>query len=732
MKHSKAGQSLLSRDPNLWLEATSENTQAAISIMLSNFDEALHHGQRARSLAEESGVMSALVASLGNLGNLHFHLGRFEEAADYLHNAISLAGAGSENSTAVRETLAQIYIADGRAAEATELLDQIECALPVDDARGRYVFRHTQLTRAKLLLRQERWADALASTNEVITLAEQSGDILLRSAAIAVKAELFIHSERLPEALSLLDAVVPELPRQSASLYAEYEGLLGLASAKQSREVARAHLGRALRVFQHLRNAPSSQELTRKWIDVAKDKEGELSAAGDASPSQAVRDAFQAVTMMLLHARKPGVVAEQLIELTKQLDCCEVARAHVVSTDEARKNPSEWPDGAMTGPALSDMFTLLVDERTNIRFEIQSKGDVESRATVNAIALFLSTIQELERARVEREERLTLWPIEDVPVMNDHAVVNGKMRELMTTARRVATTDISVLLTGESGTGKEILARAIHTLSNRADQPFVPFNCAALPRDMLESQLFGHRRGAFTGADRDNPGVIRAARGGTLFLDEIGELNIDLQPKLLRFLESGEICPLGETTPFTVKVRIIAATNARLDEAVKAGRFREDLFYRLNVVRLQIPPLRDRRDELPPLVHHFVTNAAIEYRKGQIRIAENTMERLLLAPWPGNIRQLQNELRRMIALADTDAILTPAALSTDVADDAAAERDAAFAPPFNGKLNPTLARLEREMIHAALQQHQGKMDAAAKALGISRKGLYLKRQRLGL
>ena len=347
----------------------------------------------------------------------------------------------------------------------------------------------------------------------------------------------------------------------------------------------------------------------------------------------------------------------------------------------------------------------------------------------------LSTIQEIERARTEREERLTLWPLEDVPVMNDHAVVNGKMRELMTTARRVATTNISVLLTGESGTGKEILARAIHTFSDRADKPFVPFNCAALPRDMLESQLFGHRRGAFTGADRDNPGVIRAARGGTLFLDEIGELSIDLQPKLLRFLESGEICPLGETTPFTVNVRIIAATNAKLEQAVTNGRFREDLFYRLNVVRLQIPALRERRDELPSLVHHFVTKAAIEYRKGQIRIAENTMERLLLAPWPGNIRQLQNELRRMIALADADAILTPAALSSDVAgaaEDAAAQRDQALVPPPNAKLNPTLARIEREMIHAALQQHHGKMDAAAKALGISRKGLYLKRQRLGV
>ena len=173
-----------------------------------------------------------------------------------------------------------------------------------------------------------------------------------------------------------------------------------------------------------------------------------------------------------------------------------------------------------------------------------------------------------------------------------------------------------MLITGESGTGKEVVARAIHDTPTARDKPFVPFNCAAIPREMLESQLFGHRRGAFTGADRDNPGVIRAARGGTLFLDEIGELGLDLQPKLLRFLESGEISPLGETTPFTVNVRIVAATNANLERLVQDGRFREDLFYRLNVVRLPIPPLRERRDEIPALVHHFIARAAAEYGKG--------------------------------------------------------------------------------------------------------------------
>jgi transcriptional regulator with PAS, ATPase and Fis domain len=189
-----------------------------------------------------------------------------------------------------------------------------------------------------------------------------------------------------------------------------------------------------------------------------------------------------------------------------------------------------------------------------------------------------------------------LWPLEDPTTDDQRNVVRGEMRRLMDYARRIARTKVNVLITGESGTGKEILARAIHEFSDRAAKPFVPFNCTAIPRDLLESQLFGHRRGAFTGADRDQLGLIRAAREGTLFLDEIGELGLDLQPKLLRFLESGEIAPLGEPNSLTVDVRIVAATNAKLEDAVRSGRFREDLFYRLNVVRLTSPPLRERSD----------------------------------------------------------------------------------------------------------------------------------------
>jgi DNA-binding NtrC family response regulator len=351
------------------------------------------------------------------------------------------------------------------------------------------------------------------------------------------------------------------------------------------------------------------------------------------------------------------------------------------------------------------------------------------------VLLLMGSIRELQRARAEREEHLALWPIDELPLEDENAVINGRMREVMTLARRVAPTSASVLITGESGTGKEIVARAIHGYSTRAQKPFIPFNCTAIPREMLESQLFGHRRGAFTSADRDNPGLIRAARDGTLFLDEIGELGADLQPKLLRFLESGEICPLGESTPLNVDVRIVAATNRNLEELVREGRFREDLFYRLNVIRVSLPPLRERRDEIPPLVYHFVMRAAAEFKKGRIRVADETMEHLLLFPWPGNVRQLHNEIRRMVALADADATLKPAALSQDIRKSTAkppARPPGQIAVSLDDKLTPTISRIEREMIRSALRAHQGRLEEAARALGISRKGLYLKRQRLGL
>jgi transcriptional regulator with PAS, ATPase and Fis domain len=310
------------------------------------------------------------------------------------------------------------------------------------------------------------------------------------------------------------------------------------------------------------------------------------------------------------------------------------------------------------------------------------------------------------------------------------------MREVMLYARKIAPSTATVLITGESGTGKEVLARAIHRYSLRSKKPFVPFNCTAVPRELIESHLFGFKRGAFTGADRDNPGLIRAAKDGTLFLDEIGELSLELQPKLLRFIESGEINPLGEASPFSVNVRIVAATNANLKKLVEDGRFREDLYYRLSVVPIELPPLRERREEIAPLAQHFALKWSHEMGKGCIRVAEDLLAHLAVYSWPGNIRQLSNEINRMVAMAEPDARLTldhlPRALRMETEQLKRREHGLEVAVALEDSLDNALSVVEREMIKVALRQNNGRVEAAAKALGISRKGLYLKRQRLGL
>jgi transcriptional regulator with GAF, ATPase, and Fis domain len=234
--------------------------------------------------------------------------------------------------------------------------------------------------------------------------------------------------------------------------------------------------------------------------------------------------------------------------------------------------------------------------------------------------------------------------------------------------RRNLLVDAKVLITGESGSGKELVAQAIHNESSRADKAFVAVNCAGLPETLLESELFGHVRGSFTGAYRDKLGKLEMADSGTVFLDEIGEMTLRMQGLLLRFLETGELQKVGaDHVTRRVNVRVVAATNRNLRDMIGQGLFREDLFYRLNVVPLHVPPLRERRVEIPALATHYLQKWAHENGKGDLRIAEETMEYLVLYRWPGNVRQLANEMRRMAALAESGAVLMPEHLSPDIA-----------------------------------------------------------------
>jgi DNA-binding NtrC family response regulator len=251
---------------------------------------------------------------------------------------------------------------------------------------------------------------------------------------------------------------------------------------------------------------------------------------------------------------------------------------------------------------------------------------------------------------------------DDAPEVPGLVAASPAMRRLLADIGRLAGSRATVVITGESGTGKEVIAHALHGLSPRASAPMVAFNRAAVPHDLFEGQLFGYRKGAFTGASADHLGVVRAADGGTLFLDEIGELPLDIQPKLLRFLDNGEVFPLGAQRPVNVDVRVIAATNRDLAAEVRRGRFREDLYYRLQVVPLVVPPLRERREDVAPLARHFARQLAADDGGRPPAFTPDALARLGAHPWPGNVRELRNVIARALAYAPRPEVITRAQL----------------------------------------------------------------------
>jgi hydrogenase-4 transcriptional activator len=306
------------------------------------------------------------------------------------------------------------------------------------------------------------------------------------------------------------------------------------------------------------------------------------------------------------------------------------------------------------------------------------------------------------------------------------------MQRVADQIQRMQGNDLTVLITGESGTGKDLVARAIHAGSPRRDNMFLPYNCTSATRELADSQLFGHRRGSFTGAVADQPGVLRTAVGGTLFLDEVGDLPLDVQPKLLRFLEQGEVLPVGDTRPQRVDVRVVAATNVDLESRVSDGKFREDLFYRLSVIHMHVPPLRERREEIPHLSTFFLREACERLGKPGVRLSADTLDLFDTFPWPGNVRQLRNEVQRAVAMAPPAGLITPELLSA--AFGTRGLRVDTNSPSRHRQ--PTLAaaveKIEREMIQAALQRASGNISESARLLGLTRRGLYLKMERLGV
>jgi len=344
--------------------------------------------------------------------------------------------------------------------------------------------------------------------------------------------------------------------------------------------------------------------------------------------------------------------------------------------------------------------------------------------------LLLAIRKAKERERLRRANQLlrrdVMRAVGERPIVAASPVMIG----VLETLERAAEFKSTVLLTGESGTGKEVLARAIHAQSPRRGEAFVAVNCAAIPENLLESELFGHARGAFTGADRARRGLFVEAHGGTLFLDEIGELPVPLQAKLLRVLQEEEVRPVGESKARRVDVRVIAATVRELESDVASGRFREDLFYRLNVMRVHVPPLRDRREDIPLLLDHYLAQFRESLGRPVREIGDEALAKLTAYRWPGNVRELANVIERAVILASGEQITLRELPAELVSAAAPAASDAFAANDFS--LRRARRAAESELIRSALRATEGNRTHAAKLLGISHRALLYKLKEYGI
>ncbi|MEK7705882.1 MAG: sigma-54 dependent transcriptional regulator [Myxococcota bacterium] len=385
-------------------------------------------------------------------------------------------------------------------------------------------------------------------------------------------------------------------------------------------------------------------------------------------------------------------------------------------------------------PTTVIMMSAFVDLETAVEALKMGAADYVSKP-FKADEVLLKIRMAEERARLEEEKaRLQAENARlrgESPDEPPSGIVGKSQRvaEIFKVIRKVADYKSTVLLVGESGTGKELVARALHDQSVRRDAPFVPINCGAIPEALLESELFGHVKGAFTDASRTKTGLIEEASTGTLFLDEIGELPLTLQVKLLRFLQEDEIRRVGDTHAIAVDVRVVAATARDLTQMVKAGTFREDLYYRLNVLQLRIPPLRERKDDIPLLVDHFVTKYAARLRRDDMTVSRDALRALMDYAWPGNIRELENTIERAMVLADANHI--------DVHDLPERLRDDRAELPLsflgdNLSVKKAVRTIERELIRRALEKTSGNRTRAAELLEISHRALLYKIKEYGL
>jgi DNA-binding NtrC family response regulator len=460
----------------------------------------------------------------------------------------------------------------------------------------------------------------------------------------------------------------------------------------------------ALRKFHVL--VVDDEELYRRALErILRRAGGQVTTARDASEAMA-QVASQPFDAVLCDVKMPGLSG---LELVRQV--------HEVDPDLPCIVITGYGSPASSAAAL-DAGAFWYLEKP---FE-QGHLDVVRRLVEQAV----------EHGRLKSENRLLQSQLRS-RYRFENIVGNGPaLRRVLELVEKVADTDSTVLITGESGTGKERIARALHWGSRRADRMFVTVNCGAIPEELLESELFGHVRGAFTNAVSHREGRFSLADGGTIFLDEIGDMSPSLQVKLLRVLQDRTFEPVGSSKTVKVDVRVVAATNQNLEEAIRDGRFREDLFYRLNVIPIHVPPLRERREDVPLLVHHFLDTLAQEKALQVDGISDEAMSCLCTYDWPGNVRELENLMERLVVLRQQGEIGIADLPETLRTGPAQASPLAPRVPPTGLSFNDVVSQLEADLILQALEQTRGNKNQAARLLGLNRTTLIekIKKKRL--
>jgi DNA-binding NtrC family response regulator len=719
---------LLASTDDIWLKGYLSINSAVVRLHCADVAEAEHAAQLALSYSEESGHRATKRAANATLGHIQLSRGHLDAARKRFAISLECCEAGSLGALAILDSLAQVALAAGdlnACRNTLECIDRLE--LSRDHSKTKHYQQWALQTKIQLLLKEKK-NDHAREIIKSIKLALDSGPQPRVTTATKVAAvETLIANGDTSGSVDILANMLAATAYIPPDLLADIERVTAATlQSSGAPELATLHLQRAIRIFEMIghkvgHSLALSQEL-------AFDNElGDTHCAASRKSLDRVRALFDMRT-------RPELFSSEVMAWLTELECAEsctisdskVGGQHVIASAV---------DG---GHATSRTIEIDLGSNGHRSFVLRftPRQDSVSKVTASEFLRVVTHITDGHTSLPPLDDLDVLWLSSDDACGNAVVFAADSMLAILKSVRQIARTDLSVLLTGETGVGKEIIARRIHEHSARADKPFMALNCAAIPRELLESQLFGFRKGAFSGAVEPFQGVVRAANGGTLLLDEIAELPVDAQAKILRFLEEGEVHPIGEVHPTKVDVRILFATNSNLELAVRDGRFREDLFYRINVVPIQIPPLRQRRDEIPLLVRSFCERFAREFSKSPIRFSQSAMELLILYSWPGNLRQLSNEVRRITALTDSSILVTPELLSREIVEYNAKGPSPAgdTSPHIRIALTQPLARaveqLEREMLRHALDGANGQVERAARTLGLSRKGLYLKRRRL--